>query len=368
MVAAAIFGGAAISGGSSLLGGLIGSGGAQAAASTNAKAEQQAVQASLTEQQNAFGAAQFAWQQAQDNASNYYTAGANIGQSEDALGQQLISNYGDLSRAGINNYYQQAYDALNPYVSRGTQVGDQLVGELQSGALGAMPSLTDLSQLPGYQFTLDQGLKATQNAAAAQGLGVSGAAMKGATNYAEGTANTFANQYLNNYWANQNNRYNMLAGVMNTGATAAANLGSAANIAGSNFGTSATTTGGQAGTLQSQVAQLIAGGAFNTGNQLTTTAGQLGSAAAGGATQAGGQQASAFTQGGANVGATQQSAANLQAAGLTGAGSAVNNALLNNFLLNPSANSGAAGSGGSTIYLPGTSTPLNTYGSPVYYG
>jgi hypothetical protein len=47
-----------------------------------------------------------------------------------------------------------------------------------------------LEQTPGYQFTRDQGLKMTQSAAAARGLGVSGASLKGAATYATGLANT----------------------------------------------------------------------------------------------------------------------------------------------------------------------------------
>lgn len=45
-----------------------------------------------------------------------------------------------------------------------------------------------LRQLPGYQFALDQGLKSTQQAAAARGLGVSGASLKGAGTFATGLA------------------------------------------------------------------------------------------------------------------------------------------------------------------------------------
>jgi hypothetical protein len=52
-----------------------------------------------------------------------------------------------------------------------------------------------LQALPGYQFTRTQGLKSVQNSATARGLGVSGAAMKGAAQYATGLADsTFGNQ------------------------------------------------------------------------------------------------------------------------------------------------------------------------------
>ena len=55
---------------------------------------------------------------------------------------------------------------------------------------------TGLARMPGYQFTLDQGLKSTQNGFAARGLGTSGAALKGAAQYATGLANqTYGDQF-----------------------------------------------------------------------------------------------------------------------------------------------------------------------------
>ncbi len=58
-----------------------------------------------------------------------------------------------------------------------------------------------LEELPGYQFTLGQGLKSVQNSAAARGLGTSGSALKGAAGYATGLANntwgTYADRIAN---------------------------------------------------------------------------------------------------------------------------------------------------------------------------
>jgi hypothetical protein len=47
-----------------------------------------------------------------------------------------------------------------------------------------------LEATPGYQFTLQQGLKAVQNSAAARGLGSSGMAQRGAAEYTTGLADT----------------------------------------------------------------------------------------------------------------------------------------------------------------------------------
>lgn len=77
-----------------------------------------------------------------------------------------------------------------------------------------------LENLPGYQFTLNQGLKSTQNSAAARGLASSGAALKGAAGYATGLADsTYGNQF---------NRLQTSANMGLSAANALAGVGTAA--------------------------------------------------------------------------------------------------------------------------------------------
>jgi len=80
----------------------------------------------------------------------------------------------------------------------------------------------NLEKTPGYDFTKTQGLKAVQNSAAARGLGVSGAALKGAATFATGLANqTYKDQFtLEN--TNRQNAYDRLMGLVSTGEGAAA--------------------------------------------------------------------------------------------------------------------------------------------------
>ena len=114
---------------------------------------------------------------------------------------------------------------LAPY----NQVGTAAAGTLQS-QLGYLSSPTDLTQAgleasPGYQFNLSQGLQAAQNSASARGLGVSGAAMKGASAYATGLADsTYQNQFAMDQ-TNKQNSYNRLFGVASLGENAAAQTG-----------------------------------------------------------------------------------------------------------------------------------------------
>src|SRR5207342_3689915 len=103
----------------------------------------------------------------------------------------------------------------------------------------------ELEQTPGYQFTRDQGLKSIQSAAAARGLGVSGAAMKGAAEYSTGLANkTYSDQfnlaqkrfedYVNlnqGQQGNLTNQFNRLSGMATLGANAAAGLGTQGQLA-----------------------------------------------------------------------------------------------------------------------------------------
>lgn len=316
MVAAAIVGGAAISGVSGLIGSSTAAGGARDAAQTNLQAQMFASQTALQEQQ--------------------------IGQSfqREMLGYagDVATNYGNVAPLFANQYTGVAAAYENPFIDRGNWAGNQLQGEISGGQLGAMPSLTDVSGLPGYEFTRTQGLRAVQNAAAAKGRGVSGAAMRGAADYATGLADTYYNDYIRNYWANQNNRYNMLAGVQGIGANAANQIAS----------------------LYSGAGNQLASGMFNLGSNLLTGALGTGNAAATNAANTASTIANATTQTAAQVGAAQQNAANLQAAGFTGAGSSLGNALLFNELY------GGGGGGGSTIGTGGT-VPVGGQDVNVWY-
>lgn len=88
---------------------------------------------------------------------------------------------------------------LQPFQQAGSAALPGLENLLGLGSNGTAGILTQLQQTPGYQFALQQGLQATQNSYAAQGLGQSGAALKGAANYAEGLAGTTYNNVFNNF-------------------------------------------------------------------------------------------------------------------------------------------------------------------------
>ncbi len=118
---------------------------------------------------------------------------------------------------------------------------------LGAGPNGSAGMLDALQKTPGYQFTQQQGLQATQNAMAAQGLGVSGAALKGAANYATGLAQNTYQNILGNYY-----------GAMSMGESAAAQTGQL----GANYQ-------GQSNQLLSAGAAASAAGTVGSANAIT---------------------------------------------------------------------------------------------------
>lgn len=161
------------------------------------------------------------------------------------------------------NMYNQTAARLAPYNATGTQANAQIS---QMPGFNLAPTEANLENTPGYQFNLYQGLKATQNAAAARGLGVSGAAEKGAASYATGLANsTYQNQFQNALQGYTTN-LGKLQGQAGLGENAAAQTG--------NFGTQTAQAIGQTavGAANAQAAgtvgtaNAISGGINGLGN------------------------------------------------------------------------------------------------------
>lgn len=127
--------------------------------------------------------------------------------------------------------YAETKGNLSPYMEAG-KGGLTGVAKLM-GLDGGSPEsiMAALSATPGYQFTLNQGLQAAQNGYAAKGLGQSGAAMKGAANYAEGLAGSTYQSVLGNFFN--------LAGMGQDAATGLGSIGAAATGAQSNLLTGA---------------------------------------------------------------------------------------------------------------------------------
>ena len=134
-----------------------------------------------------------------------------------------------------------------------------------------------LEQTPGYQFSLSQGLRGVGNSASARGLGISGAALKGAANYATQDANsTYGNQVnmltQNAQVQNQafNDQYNRLLSGAQLGENAAAQTGNYGTQTAASVGNNLTSAG------NAQAAASMAGAtSINNGLSGFTTAAML---------------------------------------------------------------------------------------------
>jgi hypothetical protein len=208
----------------------------------------------------------------QANASNY--AAQLASQAQGQLRTDL-SPYSSLGTAAI----PQILKMLG--YSGSTDSSGNVTGLTQSGSTALNTpfsfSASDLDSTPGYQFTLAQGNRAVNNQAAASGLNLSGAQLKGISDYTTGLADsTYNSQYQNalstyntNYGVAQN-QLSSLLGLLQTGQNSAAQVGTSgintANTIGSNTTSAANATA---------AGQIAAGN--TTSNALTSGLGALSS-------------------------------------------------------------------------------------------
>ena len=212
----------------------------------------------------------------QANATNY-AATLQAQSTANALAQQ--KSMFDTSQANLSPFIATGSNASNMLTNALTGMSPDIPVPVAPGKM----TQAELEQTPGYQFNLSQGLKGVQNSASARGLGISGAAQKGAAAYATGLADsTYQNQFnnqqaqfgnqqtiFNDAQANRQNLFNRLYSTAALGSNAASGLASnatqtgnsmaATGMAGANGIANTTMTGanGQA------AAQTAAGTAFN---------------------------------------------------------------------------------------------------------
>jgi hypothetical protein len=172
--------------------------------------------------------------------------------------------------------FQQMQQNLAPYMQLGASTIPQLQQLLGGSRLNTPfsfnPTMEQLEQTPGYQFTLQQGNKALDNAMAAKGLSLSGAQLKGLDAYNTGLAsNTFQQQYQNalqNFNTNYGqaaDQYNRLSSLVGLGENASAGVGNAGLQTASNIGNNI--TGGANALAAGQIgsANALSGGLSSLG-------------------------------------------------------------------------------------------------------
>lgn len=183
---------------------------------------------------------------------------AVVGAGASMMGANAQADAANQASDTQQKMYQQTRADLSPYNQAGQAANAQLSGQMNNLTAPINMDEATLRNTPGYQFNLNQGLKSVQNGAAARGLGISGAAMKGAAGYATGLADsTYQNQF-NNANTNNTNTFNRLMGVTQLGENAAAQTGA--------YGTQ---TAQSIGNNQIQAGNATAAGYLGAANALT---------------------------------------------------------------------------------------------------
>jgi hypothetical protein len=154
------------------------------------------------------------------------------------------------AQANLAPYNQLGQSAINPLLNAMGYNNDFSVNSNSPLQQQFSFNASNLDQTPGYQFALQQGLKSVQNSAASRGLGLSGAQLKGATNYATGLADQTYNQQYQNALSTYNTNYNTasnnanrLAGIVQQGQNSAAQVGSMGMTGAANQGNLLTQAG-----------------------------------------------------------------------------------------------------------------------------
>ncbi len=151
--------------------------------------------------------------------------------------------------------YQQTRADLQPFVQGGSSAFSQLANIFGFGAGGtgqpnAAAATSQLTQFPGYQFGLSQGVSALDRSALSRGMGLSGAQMQ--------DAQTFGQQYaMQQAWQPY---VSGLQWASNLGQNSAAQTGQAGATAANGSATSQLAGGNAAGNAVAGVSNSLASG------------------------------------------------------------------------------------------------------------
>ena len=186
-----------------------------------------------------------------------------------------------------NQEYQQQRQDLAPWVATGSQANTTLSGLTSTPGQGLLagyqgftaPTGVTEQNDPGYQFRAQQGQKAIQGSAAANGTLLNGSTLKDLASYQQGLASQeYGNVYsralsdwqnnMQNFYTGQNNTFNRLSSVSSQGQNAAAGQANAAGQYGTNAANTITGIGNvqAAGTVGS--ANAINSGISGASNDL----------------------------------------------------------------------------------------------------
>jgi hypothetical protein len=183
---------------------------------------------------------------------------------------QAADQYGRQAERGLQ-YNQQMFDTINaqnaPYRATGER-GATLYNQLaDTGYLTAQPSMDDLTRLmPNYQFNLQQGLGQLNSQINAGGGLVSGNAIQGAQQFAQGYAGNALADAFNQYQANRSNVVSNVNALTGVGQQANATTATAASGATANASNLLSSIGNAQAAGTMGAANAYAGGLNNISN------------------------------------------------------------------------------------------------------
>jgi hypothetical protein len=167
-----------------------------------------------------------------------------------AAGSAIAGNKAGAGAAQAQQALQQQRNDLMPYREAGLaplQAQQDLLG--LNGQDAATAAMGNFQASPGYQFSRDQGLRAVDAGAAANGLLRSGATLKAEQTFGTGLADQEFQQYYKNLMGLSTLGENAAAGGAQTASAAGQLAQNAGNTQGSIYGNLAQTLGGTANGL-----------------------------------------------------------------------------------------------------------------------
>ena len=223
-----------------------------------------------------------------------FAAAAAIGAAGTIIGSQTQAGASEQATNAQEQMFNEQLGNLAPYRGAGSAAESQLeylegIGSPGNkskgyGSLNQPFNMTDFKTLtPQYGFNLQQGAQGTLNQSSSAQGAESGAALSGLQSYNQQFANNSFNTAFQNYQTQQNNVFNRLSTMAQTGEAAAANTASGASTFAGGIGQSITNTG-----------TAIGAGIAGAGNSLGNSA-LLGSLLYGGGSASNSQLASNFT-------------------------------------------------------------------------
>jgi len=170
---------------------------------------------------------QFALTLAEQNIRDQRKNAKNSAKTDQLVQNRLAELSAKIDKEGAWNVYQKRLEAGGNVNGDFFRKRDASSSGANAGYGNLMRDFTneDFVKDPGYQFRLDEGAKAVQGSAAAQGGLLSGAAMKAMQRYGQVFgSNEYGNAY-NRDTTNKTNRFNRLSGVIDNGMRAAGATG-----------------------------------------------------------------------------------------------------------------------------------------------